>query len=270
VTATLRVYVVHFGAPEWCAASVASIQASRWVRPFVTVIDNGGAPLSLPGEVTVVGTGGNRGYSGAANLALRAWLATGDELCVIGSHDVNVESDALARLVVAARRAPEFGVLGPAGLPPQSASDERDARVVDREWVSGTLLMLRRSCVEQVGPFDERFGSYVEDVDYCLRARAAGWRVGVAVSAHATHLGSANPRARAMTAANRLLLTALHSTGWRRVRVRTVLLGLAVKAGGRALVTRGSNDRANEARYFRDAWARAFWASFRRRAGGKF
>jgi GT2 family glycosyltransferase len=45
------------------------------------------------------------------------------------------------------------------------------------QWLSGCFLMLRSKAAEQVGPFDESFGKYFEDVDICLRMARAGWRV---------------------------------------------------------------------------------------------
>ena len=43
--------------------------------------------------------------------------------------------------------------------------------------VTGACLMTRRQVFEQVGRFDERFPIDFNDVDYCLRLRAAGYRV---------------------------------------------------------------------------------------------
>jgi len=45
------------------------------------------------------------------------------------------------------------------------------------EWLSGALLMLRREALEDVGPFDEGFVKYFEDVDMCYRVARAGWQV---------------------------------------------------------------------------------------------
>jgi GT2 family glycosyltransferase len=45
------------------------------------------------------------------------------------------------------------------------------------DWVSGCFLMLRREALRAIGPFDERFVKYFEDVDLCLRMARAGWRV---------------------------------------------------------------------------------------------
>ena len=42
---------------------------------------------------------------------------------------------------------------------------------------SGCFLWLRRAAVEKVGPFDEGYGKYFEDVDMCRRIARAGWSV---------------------------------------------------------------------------------------------
>ena len=44
-------------------------------------------------------------------------------------------------------------------------------------WHTGCFLKLRKQAVEEVGPFDESFGKYFEDVDISLRMARAGWRV---------------------------------------------------------------------------------------------
>jgi hypothetical protein len=56
---------------------------------------------------------------------------------------------------------------------PYSSSDS----AVEVGNVSGACLMLRRSAVQQVGPLDERFFMYFEDMDYCIRLRKAGWKL---------------------------------------------------------------------------------------------
>lgn len=47
----------------------------------------------------------------------------------------------------------------------------------DCDWVSGCFMFLRSAAAAEVGPFDERFVKYFEDVDYSARMHRAGWRV---------------------------------------------------------------------------------------------
>ena len=53
--------------------------------------------------------------------------------------------------------------------------DEDEIAEVDA--VSGSCMIIRRECWEEVGDFDETFFAYQEDSDYCIRARKAGWKV---------------------------------------------------------------------------------------------
>jgi GT2 family glycosyltransferase len=52
--------------------------------------------------------------------------------------------------------------------------DHTSVRQVD--WVSGACLLHRRQLWEELDGLDERFFMYCEDVDFCLRARQAGWQ----------------------------------------------------------------------------------------------
>ena len=43
--------------------------------------------------------------------------------------------------------------------------------------VSGAFLMIRKTVVDDIGKLDERFFMYGEELDWCLRAKKAGWKV---------------------------------------------------------------------------------------------
>jgi N-acetylglucosaminyl-diphospho-decaprenol L-rhamnosyltransferase len=45
------------------------------------------------------------------------------------------------------------------------------------DWLVGAALMLRRQAWQQVGPLDEGFFMYFEELDWCRRCRAAGWEI---------------------------------------------------------------------------------------------
>lgn len=66
----------------------------------------------------------------------------------------------------------------------------------EADWLCGAFLMLRREAAAQIGLFDERFGKYFEDVDYCYRAARAGWKVlyhGATYCFHLESRASRNP-----------------------------------------------------------------------------
>lgn len=43
------------------------------------------------------------------------------------------------------------------------------------DWVAGASMMVRRKVIEDIGLMDEGYFLYFEEVDFCLRARRAGW-----------------------------------------------------------------------------------------------
>ncbi len=49
----------------------------------------------------------------------------------------------------------------------------------DLDYVSGCCMMVKRKALETVGLFDERFFFYFEDVDFCLRAKKNGFKIGI-------------------------------------------------------------------------------------------
>lgn len=53
--------------------------------------------------------------------------------------------------------------------------DHKTIREVD--WVSGACFLHRRKVLDEIGLLDERFFMYCEDVDFCFRAKQAGWKV---------------------------------------------------------------------------------------------
>lgn len=191
-------------------SAVDSLRDSNGIAPVIHVIDNdhsGGASLveRLPPEVAVIPTDSNIGFAGGVNVAFEdcSRRHPDAEFIAVGAHDIHVEADTLLRLVLAAGDAPRFAVLGPVFKSETGrhaggtwngwrARHEREALapIAERDWVMGALMLIRRSCIARVGGFDASLGSYVEDVDFCLRVRDHGWRVGVVSGARASELGS--------------------------------------------------------------------------------
>lgn len=219
----IPIYVIHWNAAEWCSQTVASLLASEGVDPDVTVIDNA-SPVTptLPSSVAVDRLLRNTGFTGGANRALDLFQTRAEPFCCITSHDVQVDRDALRTAIIAATDSPAYGILGLNG---EGLSGDE---IIDREWISGTFFLMRRDCIESVGQFDPLFYSYVEDIDYCHRAIAAGWKLGIVRDAVATSHGSiARDQAIRMTHANLTLLAAKEGD-YRLVSMR--LLGMLRRA----------------------------------------
>lgn len=61
--------------------------------------------------------------------------------------------------------------------------------VINTGMVSGACLMARRSMLNQIGLLDEQFFMFSEEIDLCLRAHEAGWRVVHIPDARVIHVG---------------------------------------------------------------------------------
>jgi GT2 family glycosyltransferase len=63
--------------------------------------------------------------------------------------------------------------------------DHASPRSVD--WVSGAAMLARRAAIDVVGPMDEAFFMFNEDVDWCRRMNLAGWSVDYVPAATVIH-----------------------------------------------------------------------------------
>lgn len=236
----LPVYLVHWRQPTWCASAVRSILTSD-IPVALTVLNNSPEMADeledrLAGTANVVTMSGNLGYTGAANAGLAIWLQRSEPYAVVGAHDLHVARDTFDRLLTVADTCPAIGIFGPvltdkpAGANAAPGIETGDALSV--AWVSGTCMLLRRKCVEQVGTFDATLGSYVEDVELCLRARRAGWGVGLVPSALAHGLGSGDRRAADRGSVNTVTVTVRYEGRWSAFRAWLRALHLA---GARSL-----------------------------------
>lgn len=225
MTASLRVVVLGHGADSPAAGVVANV-LEQGVRPeHVLVFHNRTAPddpeLRMPhADVAVVESDRNLGYTGGMNAALRRRLDPDAELVLLLTHDVGVLSGSLGLLVEAAERHPDHGVLGPWLFDPvrrvpfsygarmsatggmwhvlERPADERDG-IVPADSIDGSFLLVRADVFRQVGLFDEKLFGYAEESELCLRARRAGWKVGVVTAARAEQVGGEPRRPGAFT-----------------------------------------------------------------------
>jgi len=66
-------------------------------------------------------------------------------------------------------------------IPPRDECHEAD-------WVPGASMCIRREVFESIGLFDEAYFLYFEEVDFCLRARRAGWSCWYVPESRVVHL----------------------------------------------------------------------------------
>lgn len=60
------------------------------------------------------------------------------------------------------------------------------------DWVSGASMMVRKAVFDTIGLLDENYFMYFEEVDFCLRARKAGWYIWYVPESRVVHLEGAS------------------------------------------------------------------------------
>jgi GT2 family glycosyltransferase len=157
------------------------------------------------------------GFTRAVNLGL---ARSRGEILLLLNSDTEVEPGSLAALLEAFRRDLRLGAAGAvlhypdgspqwsggrepgllwlfglaSGLPPLLARLPRYRRVKpvgaapgEVDWVTGAALAVRRRVLDEIGVLDEGFRFYAQDLDLCLRAKAAGWEVRVLSEVRVMH-----------------------------------------------------------------------------------
>lgn len=173
------------GTAEAVAAGYAEVRLLRLAEPagFTRAANRGLAEAG--GEVLLV-LNSDTEVSGASLRAMLAHFAAEPRLGAAGAAlrypDGTLQWSGGRKPTLGWLLALASGFPGALGRIPgyrrwRPASAARGTARVD--WVSGAAMAIRRTAWREVGPFDERFLFYAQDLDLCLRLRQAGWQVAV-------------------------------------------------------------------------------------------
>jgi GT2 family glycosyltransferase len=211
--------VLTYNAPYWTERCFESL--FRWTSvPYeLIVVDNGSDPETLavldrydgvPG-FQIVRNGYNAGFPAGNNIGLRH--ATAQEVLFLNS-DVVVTPNWLASLSAVLDARPDVGAVGPrtniaqglqGGIFLHSLTDDAlrrfgshfnwhdPTRWYEVDTLSGFAMLVRRSLLQEVGPFDERFEEGTgEDRELCGRIRGADRALLCAGDCFVFHAGHAS------------------------------------------------------------------------------
>lgn len=236
----------------------------------VVVVDNASADASVAiaraAGATVIEAGENRGYAAGINLG-RAHTS-GCDVVFVANPDLRVEPGALAALAEVALaedgvavprlqapdghtrrslfREPTIGrqfgeaVLGdhwsgrPGGLSEIVRDDDAYRHRHRVDWATGAALMVSARCDAVVGPWDESYFLFSEEVDYASRVREHGFALTYVPTAVITHAegGSGRPGSLlGLAATNKIrYVRARHNRVYSAVYALAVLLQLVLRA----------------------------------------
>ena len=256
---SLTAIVPVWNGRDLLARLLASVDAQTERPTELLVVDNGstdGAPeLARARGARVIPMGRNAGFAAAVNRGIRenrsTWLA-------VLNSDVELAPDYFATLLAAAapfatgkifsatvkdRLDATFDAVCAGGTAWRAGQGRVDGPAfATRREISlapWTALVLRADLVERVGLLDERFESYLEDVEFGLRCAAQGITGVYVPEALAWHYGSAalgrwHPETVRRIARNQCYIVALHypeRLSWPVWVAQTLWGGLAARHG---------------------------------------
>jgi GT2 family glycosyltransferase len=203
----LHVIVLNWNGEAVIDPCLRSLRDVEDVTLRIIMVDNASTDGSVAlvrdryPEVEIIENGSNLLFAEGNNVGIRRALEAGARYILLLNNDTEVDSRFAAAMLGPLRDEPGVGVVGPKILyfddprriwygggdfyPVLGVPCHRNIRRVDgsfhdrrREtrYVSGCALLARREVFEDIGLLDPSYIMYCEDVDFCLRARRAGYR----------------------------------------------------------------------------------------------
>jgi N-acetylglucosaminyl-diphospho-decaprenol L-rhamnosyltransferase len=220
----LSIIIVNWNVRDMLRDCLKSLKAYHGTLQIeIIVVDSASSDGSIEmlrqefPEVRVIAEAENIGFVRGNNLGLEA--AQGRYLLLL-NPDTRVHHHALAILAETLDANPHIGIVGPQTLNTDgthqstrrrfptlwlsmidnTALAERlqdhfyvrempDDGVYEVDWVQGSALMARREVYAAIGGLDPTYFMFYEELDWCRRAKAAGWSVMYVGRSVITHYG---------------------------------------------------------------------------------
>lgn len=206
----LFIIVLHFGDIRVTRECLGSIVLSKIKYKEVVLVDNSSnftRPKNL--KIRLIKPRKNLGYAAGMNTGIKYALSKDAQYFLLLNNDTIVEKEFASELISFFKKYKKAGIVGPAikfskqgkmiydlggrvnflfgrtsHYEVERVTLKRPTRV---DYISGCCMFIKREVLEKIGLLDERFFLYYEDVDFCLRAKKAGFKTFVLPKVHIYH-----------------------------------------------------------------------------------
>lgn len=148
----------------------------------------------------------NIGYSAGNNVGIRYALERMADYVLLLNNDTEVKSDFLLKLIEESEKNSQVGILSPVVFSGLSGKvwfsggkidwlrmktihqrELQDKNNFETEFISGCAMLVKKDVFRKIGLLDDDFFLYWEDADFSLRAKRAGFKIGVVMSSWIDH-----------------------------------------------------------------------------------
>ena len=159
----------------------------------VTVFDNNSTDETrtelnkYSDEVNIIHNKENIGFGPGHNLVIRKSHA---DYIVIMNNDIEVPKNWLNDLITVAESDKQIGLVSPINRTGRrlilggklteggNGKHVHKGEGIELDWLQASCLLVKKEVFDRIGLFDEQFEmGYYEDVDFCLRAKEAGFKL---------------------------------------------------------------------------------------------
>lgn len=219
--------ILNWNGLEDTLACLASLKKVRYENLDLLVVDNGSEGndaetlRNLFGdEIYLIRNEVNAGYAGGNNIGIAYAIDNLDpDYLLLLNNDTLVDPDFLRELAVAAEKDPGIGIVGPktldyhepdrlqftiatlrtaVGKIAYTGKGELDHgqydAVAETQYVQGSCMLIKSAVCASIGLLNEDYFAYWEDMEFCIRAIKAGFKLAYCPSARIWHKGSASTR----------------------------------------------------------------------------
>jgi N-acetylglucosaminyl-diphospho-decaprenol L-rhamnosyltransferase len=218
----ISIIIVNFNGLQYtrqCLETIFQYHAQQNIE--VIVVDNNSSDKSqseltrLFPQITLISLPENRGFGAANNIG--AQKAKGD-LFFFVNNDTLFNNEAIESLGAILSSQHQYGMIGPKLLngdrsfqrsfgkfptlktefltkngaesyPEPSIEEMASSQPIEKDWITGAAIMIKRELFEMIGGFDEHYFMYFEDIDLCKTLNERGYKTYYLSSVTMIHLG---------------------------------------------------------------------------------
>jgi GT2 family glycosyltransferase len=178
-------------------------------------------------KFTIIENKENLGITGGNNVGIKYAMENGADYIMLLNSDTIVDKDLVVQLIKVAEADPIIGIIGPkiyfaSGheykkdyqenekgkviwftgglidwnnvLLSHQGVDQVDAgqddNIRETDFITGCCLLAKRQVIEKIGMLDDKYYLYLEDADFCQRAKLAGYKIIYTPEAKLWHLNA--------------------------------------------------------------------------------